>query len=84
MRISDQRQVIVECLKHEALIKDLKEVEKKHDEKRARDLEEDAKARGNKELALIRHEDENKMNMEARTKEVENHQDFLKTSLRII
>jgi hypothetical protein len=84
MRIADQRQIILECLKHEAYIRELKEREIRHYEKMARDLESETKLRESRKLALITHESNNCKNREARAQEDQARAEFLKSSLKII
>lgn len=82
--IHDRRNIILDAIKYNERLKSLKEHDRMHAEKRARDLKSETKVRENREQALIDHEKNNLENAKAREKEVEAHQEFLKSSLRIL
>ncbi len=84
MQISERKQIILDTLEHERILKERRVESIRHQEQRERDLEIEMKTRENRQLALVRHEENNKLNLEQRTKEVENHQEFMKSALRII
>jgi hypothetical protein len=84
MKITDLKRTFMEQIHHQHLLKSVKEAEKKHDLKRSKNIEVDTEARENRALALNKHEEINKDNMSVRIQEVEKHQGFLKSSLKII
>lgn len=84
MDVSESRRIIQECILQESSLRDLKKADKKHAKKLADVFEEERKAKENRKLAMIAHEENNRLNIEARIKLVEARQDYLKNALNII
>ena len=85
MRIpSDQKRIIQECVNHESDIKDLKRKVRLHDEHRIRVMNKEEADREARKIAMIKHEDQNRMDKVAREREFDKHVQFLKSSLNII
>lgn len=84
MRITDQRYFIQDSLKHEAVIKEQKIAEKKHDLKVENAIEEELRIRKNRQASLIEHEEDNKKNLEARNIESDQYHAYLLAALNII
>lgn len=84
MKVNDQQRSIMDRINHQFMLKSVKKDDHKHDIKRARSIENEVVTRANRATALLKHEDNNHVNMQARIKEVDAHQYFLRESLKII
>jgi hypothetical protein len=80
--LSDRRIIILEDIRHQRDLSAIREAERRHMATRAHVLDEAEKVKEQRRQTMIEHDLQNAIKKEARTAEVEAHQDFLKASMK--